>query len=205
MDEVVFGHVVERGRDRQAADELGDEAELDQVFGGDVRIASRVALMGRLSRQRLSTSDRGTQYSTPASSPSGAAGRSRTSPPSSPGDRLKLHIGYSNSVTVEEMRRLLDIDPQHPKGTSRFRQTFFAGRIGRGDYEIYRPRPEGYTPDSLRARMPFRVPELALFNVDLSQATIVFYVRDDKEWLTDDALGLKVTDTIEVERFSFEE
>ena len=118
----------------------------------------------------------------------------------------KIHIGYSNAVTFDELVRLLDVDPTHPDGTSRFRRAFLSGYIRPGDFEIYSREDAGgdLTREVITLLMPFEPGDLRLFDEDLSEATVVFYVRDEKEWLTDAALGLTITDTIEIDEFDYE-
>ena len=53
----------------------------------------------------------------------------------------------------------------------------------------------------VRLLLPFEIPPLALFQLDLGNMTAVFFVRDDRLWKTDSALGLHITDTFEVEGF----
>jgi hypothetical protein len=118
-----------------------------------------------------------------------------------------IHIGFSRSVGFREMQRLLDVDPTHPRGFGPFRLTFLSGPVRPGDYEIFAREevPEGFTREALARRFPFDLPEtLRLFEHDLANATIVFYVHSNKHWMTDDALGLKITDMFEIEKFGFE-
>ncbi|MFK7987688.1 MAG: hypothetical protein AB8I08_16850 [Sandaracinaceae bacterium] len=107
---------------------------------------------------------------------------------------MRVRIGYSRTVDFADMQRLVDIDPSHPRGFSRFRRTFLSGRITPGDYEIYTPGETGFSEEGLRERFPFEVPQLALFDQDLSEASIVFCIQNEKAWLTDHALGLYITD-----------
>lgn len=116
---------------------------------------------------------------------------------------MRIRVGYSQTVDFAGMQRLLDVDPTHPRGFSRFRRAFLSGRIGRGDFEIYTPDKQGFTAESLGKRMPFEIPNLSLFDRDLSKATIVFYIQNEKGWLTDEALGLVITDEFHIDRFKY--
>lgn len=116
---------------------------------------------------------------------------------------MRIRVGYSQVVDFSGMQRLLDVDPTNPRGFSPFRRAFLSGRIGRGDFEIYTPDQQGFTAEALRIRMPFEVPHLSLFDRDLSKATIVFYIQNEKGWLTDVALGLVITDDFTIDRFKY--
>lgn len=118
----------------------------------------------------------------------------------------KIHMGFSRKLDHRELMRLLDVDPDHPDGVSRFRRAFGTGYIDPGSYEIYRRVDAGgeFGRAALQALTPFELPDLSLFDFDLSDATIVFFVRDENEWSAEEALGVKITDTFLIDKFDFE-
>ena len=118
---------------------------------------------------------------------------------------MLIHIGYSDSLSFADFMSLLDVEGDEPRMQS-FRRAFGTGYIRPGDYEIY-PRedtPEEFNPETIRQLMPFEPGDLQLFTLDLAQRSLVFYIRDECEWVTERALEIIVTDTIEIEKFDYE-
>lgn len=117
---------------------------------------------------------------------------------------MKIYIGYSNTVDVDALKEALDVDPAHPR-MSRFRRAFGTGYIRPGDFELYRPESTGgeFSRAKVSLLMPFEPGDVDLFDQDLSEARVVFYIHDEQEWATREALGIKVTDCISIAKFDY--
>lgn len=120
---------------------------------------------------------------------------------------MLIHLGYSPDLSSDEILKLIDLDPTHPQMTPAFRRAFGTGPLRPGQFEVYGREDfpnHAFDADLVRRVLPLEPGPAQLLDLDFSGIRSAFFIRDDTLWSTDHALGIRITDTIEVDKYSFE-
>ncbi|MEM9190510.1 MAG: hypothetical protein AAGF12_15100 [Myxococcota bacterium] len=118
-----------------------------------------------------------------------------------------IYIGYSTELEANAIIELLEPSPSESSGASPFQRAFKSGMIRPGNFEVFRPNHPDIglmSPETLKMLWPFDPGDIALFEVDLSTVKAILWIHDDADWDEDEALGIKITDRIEIAKFKWE-
>lgn len=117
-----------------------------------------------------------------------------------------VYLGYSKTLSSEEMIRYFDVDPTHSEGISLFERAFGCEYIEPGSFEVYDPFE--YAPDDFAAfleerLLPFTPGRNWIERIDFGSARSVFYVKTNHiSHLSNDDINL--VGPIQIEKFDFE-
>ncbi len=118
-----------------------------------------------------------------------------------------IYIGYSADLEAEAIIKLLEPDQSDPAGSSPFQKAFKSGFIRPENFECFNPNhPDTgvMSPETIKMLWPFDPGDIVLFTLDLSTVKAILWIHDDVDWDADEALGIKITDRIEIPRFKWE-
>lgn len=117
-----------------------------------------------------------------------------------------IFLGYSRSLTGAEMRKLFDIDPEHPDGLSKFEQFSGCGYVEPGNFEVYdRLEYADYVFDGdfIEKLLPFRFDVSILKSIDFSDVISFFYIKTENI-SSFEFIAVKVVGPILVDKFYYE-
>lgn len=117
-----------------------------------------------------------------------------------------IYLGYSTSLSGDEMIEYFDIDPEHEEGISKFEQLFECNYVEPGSFEVY-DRSEyesfGFDGDLFMKLAPFTPDINLLSQINFSLAKSVFYIKVQQVINTEND-NIKLLGPMRIEKFEFE-
>lgn len=117
-----------------------------------------------------------------------------------------VFIGYSVSLSGNEMIQYFDIDPDHEERISKFEQSFGCEYVGPGSFEVYdcsEYQDFGFNGDLFSKLVPFEPDRDMVDYIDFSSAKSIFYIVTSlvKKMDNDD---IRLFGPMKIEKFDFE-
>ena len=117
-----------------------------------------------------------------------------------------IYLGYSLTLTSQEMRDYFDIDMDHPESKSKFEQIFEVDYIEPGSFEVYGNTDYetlAFDENFISKILPFKPQMEWLEKIDYNNCKCVFYIATEaaKKMITE---NVTLLGPFRIDKFDFE-